>query len=245
MNGMVKRTMQLAVIWLICLGLFNPQPAWAASNISSTYKYAWSESAGWQNWRSTNAQARVGWTYLVGYVWAENIGWIKLGSTPSGGTYPNTTSTNWGVNHNSATGALSGYGWSENVGWVNFNPTHSQVTIDTTTLKFDGYAWAENVGYVHFQNAIPEYYVQQNNPRTLLAHGTASSFKSSLKNVEMFNGTSWVSLFTGAAQLDMVPGGTFPGISNHSLPAGTYSQIRVTFYNSFPVTGTLSYSGTT
>ena len=47
------------------------------------------------------------------------------------------------------------------MGWVNFNPTHSQVTIDTSTLKFDGYAWAENVGYIHFQNASPLYYVKE------------------------------------------------------------------------------------
>ena len=166
MKGIIKSIMQLAVIWLICFGLLNLQPAWAATNISSTYKYAWSENVGWQNWRSTNAQATVGTTYLVGYVWAENIGWIKLGSTPSGSppSYGNTTSTNWGVNRNSSTGALSGYAWSENTGWINFNSTNSQVTIDTGTGKFDGYAWGENVGWIHFQNSSPSYYVQQTGP---------------------------------------------------------------------------------
>ncbi|PXF57168.1 MAG: hypothetical protein C4B58_10935 [Deltaproteobacteria bacterium] len=162
MKTIAKTTTQFGVIWLICFGLLGLQPAWAATNISSTYKYAWSENVGWQNWRSTNAQATVGTTYLVGYVWAENIGWIKLGSTPVGGTYPNTTSTNWGVNRNSSTGALSGYAWSENVGWINFDSTNSQVVIATDDGKFDGYAWGENVGYIHFQNASPaEYYVQQ------------------------------------------------------------------------------------
>ena len=161
MKGNMKSIIQLTVIGLLSLGLFSLQPAWAATNISSTYKYAWSENVGWQNWNSTNAQATVGTTYLVGYVWAENIGWIKLGSTPSDGSYGNGTSTNWGVNRDGS-GNLSGYAWSENVGWINFDSTNSQVVIATSDGKFSGYAWGENVGWIHFQNADPaEYYVQQ------------------------------------------------------------------------------------
>ena len=56
------------------------------------------------------------------------------------------------------------WAWGTNVGWINFNPTHSQVTIDTSTGKFDGYAWGENVGWIHFQNADPAYLVQTDNP---------------------------------------------------------------------------------
>jgi hypothetical protein len=152
MKTIAKTITQLGVIWLICFGLLSLQPAWAASNISETFKHAWSENAGWLNWRSTHAPATVGTTYLTGHVWAENIGWIKLGSTPSGGTYPNTTSTNWGVNRDKGTGALSGYAWSENAGWINFNPTDSEVSIDPSTGEFDGYAWGENVGWIHFKS---------------------------------------------------------------------------------------------
>lgn len=162
MKGIVKSIMQLGVIWLICFGLFSLQPAWAATNISETYKHAWSENVGWQNWRSTNAQATVGTTYLVGYVWAENIGWIKLGDGT--GPYNNNAADDWGVNRNSSTGALSGYAWSENAGWINFDSTNSQVVIATSDGKFSGYAWGENVGWIHFQNASPEYYVQQVDP---------------------------------------------------------------------------------
>ncbi len=162
MKEIVKRIMQLGLIWLMCLGLFSLQPAAASGgsegNIDSTYKYAWSENSGWENFRPTYGGVTVHDTYLSGYAWAENIGWIKLGSTPSDGTYPNTTSTNWGVNRDGS--KLSGYAWSENAGWINFNPSDSQVTISADTGKFDGYAWAENVGWIHFQNASPEYYVQ-------------------------------------------------------------------------------------
>lgn len=76
-----------------------------------------------------------------------------------------------------------------------------------------------------------------------LASGYPSSYKVTVTRVEMCNGT-WVTIFSGTAQLDTVAGGTFPGISDLSLPAGTYSQIRITFNNSFPVTGTLSHDGT-
>lgn len=244
MKGIVKRSIPLTVIWLICLGLFSLQPALASEgNIDATYKYAWSENSGWQNFRPLHGGVTVNPAYLSGYAWAENIGWIKLGSGT--GPYANTTSLNWGVNRDSTTGALSGYAWSENAGWISFNPTHGQVTIDTATLKFNGYAWAENVGYIHFQNASPEYFVMlEGGLPTGLAGSTPSLFKSSVTKVEMFNGTSWVTIFSGTAQLDTVAGGTFPGISDLSLPAGTYSQVRVTFNNSFPVSGTLSYSGT-
>ena len=159
MNAMVKSILQPAVVLMVCLGFFNLQPALADGNIDNTYKYAWSENTGWQNFRPAYGGVTVANTYLSGYAWSENIGWVKLGSGT--GPYANTTSANWGVNHNSVTGALSGYAWSENAGWINFNPTYSGVTIDTNTFKFGGYAWAENVGYIHFQNASPEYYVKR------------------------------------------------------------------------------------
>ena len=82
-----------------------------------------------------------------------------------------------------------------------------------------------------------------NSSPATLATGTPSSYKVTVTKVEMYNGTSWVTIFSGTALLDMAAGGTFPGISDLSLPAGTYSQVRVTFNNSFPVAGALSYGG--
>jgi len=140
-------------------GPFTLGKAWAYGNISNTYKYAWSENSGWENFHPTHGGVTVHDTYLSGYAWAENIGWIKLGS--GSGPYTNTTSANWGVNRDSSTGALSGYAWSENARWIKFNPTYGGVTINTSTGKFDGYAWGENIGWVHFQNSSPEYYVMK------------------------------------------------------------------------------------
>ena len=138
-----------------------------SGNISSTDKYAWSENGGWLNFRPTGGGVTVFVDHLEGYAWAENVGWIKLGSHTGGGThtYLNTTSANWGVNHNSSTGALSGYAWSENAGWVNFAPTGGGVTVDSGTGQFDGYAWGENVGWVHFHSTSPTAYgVVSNSP---------------------------------------------------------------------------------
>ena len=158
MTKITKSTTRLGIIWLTCFVLFNPQPGWASEgNIDISNKYAWSENAGWLNFRPTDAGVTAHGTYLSGYAWAENIGWVKLGSGT--GPYDNNSSTNWGVNRDSGTGALSGYAWSEIAGWVNFNSTNSQVITNTDTGSFDGYAWSENVGWVHFKYDDPAYNV--------------------------------------------------------------------------------------
>jgi hypothetical protein len=80
------------------------------------------------------------------------------------------------------------------------------------------------------------------------ATGKPTVFKVTVTKVELYNGSSYVTVFTGSAQMDLVAaaGGTaFPGISSVTLPAGTYSQIRVTFLNSFGVSGSLVDGATT
>jgi len=159
MKTTITHITKSALVLLVLFTLFSFKPAAASEgNISETEKYAWSENAGWINFRPTHGGVTVLDTYLSGYAWAENIGWIKLGND-NGGAYNNTTATDWGVN-NDGSGNLSGYAWSEIAGWINFNPSNSQVTIDLGTGSFDGYAWAENVGWIHFKNAEPAYNVK-------------------------------------------------------------------------------------
>lgn len=83
--------------------------------------------------------------------------------------------------------------------------------------------------------------------QTQRATGKPTVFKVTVTNVELFNGTSYVTVFTGSAQLDLVAaaGGAFPGISGLTLPAGTYSKIRLTFSNSFGIQGSLPYLAAT
>ena len=78
-----------------------------------------------------------------------------------------------------------------------------------------------------------------------LATGTPTSFKVTVTKVEMWNGSSRVTIFSGNAQLDLVAGGTFSGIGNLTPPAGTYSKIRITIRNSFPLLGSVTYLGDT
>ena len=83
---------------------------------------------------------------------------------------------------------------------------------------------------------------------TQRAVGKPTAFKVTVTKVEAYNGTSFVSLFTGSAQLDLVTAGgaaSFPGIANLTIPAGTYSQIRITFANQFGIQGSLPYLGVT
>ncbi len=133
---------------------------WAATgNIDVNEKFAWSETAGWLNFRPIDAGVKVYPDHLEGYAWAQNLGWIKLGSGTAGGTkaYSNMSAADWGVNHDGA-GNLSGYAWSDTAGWINFNPTDGQVSIDMNNGGFSGYAWAQNFGWIHFESGEPVEY---------------------------------------------------------------------------------------
>ena len=121
-------------------------------NIDPTNKCVWAENIGWVNASPTNEGMAVHFNgtsgYLSGFVWGENIGWINMG-TASGGSYLNTTDSNWGVNIDEE-GNLSGLAWGENVGWINFESEFNSVAINKATGRFDGYAWGENIGWLHF-----------------------------------------------------------------------------------------------
>ena len=146
-----------------------PAVAGAATPISPTEKFAWSDTSGWINFAPTGGGAGVFDDHLEGHVWAENVGWIKLGSHSSGGyhRYANTTATDWGVNLNGA--ALSGYGWSDTAGWVRFDPTGGGVTLNPANGVFDGWAWAENLGWIHFKGGTPAYNVVFTPPKEITA----------------------------------------------------------------------------
>lgn len=117
---------------------------------------------------------------------------------------------------------------------INFSNSTSYTSYQLTfpTVKDDTTANAMQIGEVELLGLF-------------IATTTPTSYDCSVTEVEMYNGTSWVTIFTGTAALDVVAGGTFPGVSDSTLPAGTYSKIKVTFTNSFPVKGSRSHGGTT
>jgi len=132
--------------------------------VSSVRKNSWNENAGWMNWfDATNGtgSVRVYDTFLSGKVWMENVGWVVVGdSTPANGvTYSNQNGTDFGVNHDVATGMLTGFAWSENAGWLNFGggalatPSKPARISIATPRRFFGFAWSENLGWISLDGA--------------------------------------------------------------------------------------------
>ncbi|RKZ36438.1 MAG: hypothetical protein DRQ49_17955 [Gammaproteobacteria bacterium] len=200
---------------IIMLSSLLTLDAFAASNIDTTEKYAWSENSGWMNFNDINGGIMVYDDHLEGYAWAENIGWIRLGGDNGGGTpyYANTSRRNYGVNHD-GDGNLSGYAWSENAGWINFNPNHSQVTMNTRTGVFDGYAWSENVGWIHFQNASPAYNVSRANFQNASQANNQNKFGDSNPDVVQFSMSRFTSNEdTGEAFVNVTCDGRCDGVS--------------------------------
>jgi hypothetical protein len=142
----------------LCLALTTP--ALASSNIAPAQKFAWTENAGWTNWRDANGTAegvRVRPTALTGNVWAENLGWIRFAS--SNGPHPAAalqTGSAFGVNVDSSSGALSGFAWGENVGWINFDTTAALAAngarFDHAAHRLRGWAWGENIGWLNLDD---------------------------------------------------------------------------------------------
>ena len=124
-------------------------PALAAV-IADGDQYAWAENAGWLNFKATGGDVQVFADHLEGFVWHENLGWIRLGAHTGGGahTYGNDGADSYGVNRDSATGALSGYAWSENAGWINFGANGGNASVDLTSGVFSGFVWGENIGWI-------------------------------------------------------------------------------------------------
>ena len=163
----MRRLLQLGLALLALGGLATTG---RASTLHDTHKWAWSESAGYLNFKATNdavssafaATVQPGLNgYLTGWAWSEMLGWIKLGNTNGGLPYANTDATNGGVNV--AGSNLSGFAWSESAGWINFAPTSAtvstRVTFNVANGYFEGFAWSESFGWIHLRGvgATPLY----------------------------------------------------------------------------------------
>jgi hypothetical protein len=145
-----QRLVSASLLGLI-LALLAVGVALAAGNISNTDKWAWGTNAGWINFTPDNGGVTVYPDHLEGFAWGENVGWIRLGAHTGGSphTYGNTSNTDYGVNRDTTSGALSGYAWSTNAGWINFAPANGGVTVSPAGV-FSGYAWGENIGRINF-----------------------------------------------------------------------------------------------
>jgi hypothetical protein len=159
--------------WMLMMVLsWSGQRLWAQTgNMDATAHHAWSEQAGYVDFRPEFGGAAVHDDHLSGHLWAENLGWIQLGSA-GGGPYANTSAATYGVNR-LAGGGLSGYAWSENAGWIRFDHAFGEVTVDPDSGQVEGYVWGENIGWIHLGHGATLYQVQAVFP-TAAVSGTAS-----------------------------------------------------------------------
>lgn len=140
----------------------------ADTNIDSTNKWAWSDTAGWWNFYSTDT-VEVDGQELRGYA-TSSIGAMALNcnSTPNGDI---CSDSNFKVTNPDANGNLSGCAWNDNVGWISFwcgdgdcdgssvedasstcSASNYRVTIDANG-DFNGYAWNDIEGWISFNCA--------------------------------------------------------------------------------------------
>ncbi len=117
------------LIFIFILGLSLPLSYVSAGTILSSYKYAWSNNAGYINFENVTVSDSV----LSGYAWSANNGWIKF-DPAQGGVL------------NDGTGNLSGSAWGESLGWIDFDG----VSINASTGIFSGTATGALVGTITF-----------------------------------------------------------------------------------------------
>ncbi|WP_295538244.1 IPTL-CTERM sorting domain-containing protein [uncultured Thiohalocapsa sp.] len=149
------RALAAATLAIGAGGLIGPA---TAAVIADNDPYAWSENAGWLNFKAENGNVQVYADHLEGYIWHQNLGWIRLGTYTDGGShrYTNTSETNYGVNRNTSTGALSGYAWSENAGWLNFGATDGNASVERSSGAFSGAVWSQNVGWISLSGTVQD-----------------------------------------------------------------------------------------
>lgn len=79
-------------------------------------------------------------------------------------------------------------------------------------------------------------------PAVVFADGPANAYKITITQMELFNGTAWVTVFSGnSATIDIasVSSGGFAGtfLSGIDVPDGTYTQVRTTVSQTFTIKG--------
>jgi len=141
----------LATIFLIFTFYFLLSIAIAATNIDSTYRYAWNDVVGWLDFYSTN-NVNVSSTQLTGYA-SSSVGFVALdcATSPNGDV---CGTSNFKVSKDGS-GNLSGYAWNDNVGWISFSGTTTEnqaygVSVSPSTGDFSGWAWNDVVGWFSF-----------------------------------------------------------------------------------------------
>ncbi len=161
----MKKYLQIILLFIISftlLWLLQYSLAGADTNIDATDHWAWSDTAGWWDFYSTNT-VDVQAPELHGYA-SSSIGEMALNcdSTPKGNV---CGTSDFAVTNSQADGQLSGCAWNDTIGWISFNcadydcqggdicaESEYKVTIDANG-NFQGYAWNDVEGWISFNCA--------------------------------------------------------------------------------------------
>lgn len=131
------------------------------SNIDSIYRYAWSDTVGWIDFKASNTVI-VSSTKMMGYALSDNVGSVALDCETTPSSTPNICSTSdFGV-ANDGLGDLKGMAWNDQLGWIRFDcedyPSgvgdtcgivNYGVSIDSNGY-FNGWAWNDTAGWISF-----------------------------------------------------------------------------------------------
>lgn len=150
-------TAMLFFAGIIHYSLFIIHKVDAATNIDSTYKYAWNDAIGWIDFYSTG-NVNVSTAQLTGYA-SSSVGYIALdcATSPNGNI---CATSNFKVS-NDGSGNLTGWAYNDAIGWISFDSATAgssyvyQVTISPSTGDFSGWAWNDVIGWISFNCAQP------------------------------------------------------------------------------------------
>ena len=170
-----------------------PSVVLAATNIDSTYKWAWNDTVGWIDFYSTG-NVNVTSQQLTGYA-SSSVGYIALDCATS----PSPDCTYSYKVSNDSNGHLSGWAWNDAIGWISFDnatansPYIYQVTINGSTGDFSGWAWNDIVGWFSFNCAdvnncatSPDHKVKTN----WIAVSTTGNLISSIFDIQITGGSA-------------------------------------------------------
>ncbi len=187
---------------LVFLAPFGIIQVFAATNIDSTYHWAWNDVVGWIDFYYTG-NVNVNSSQLTGYA-SSSIGYIALdcATSPNG----NICGTSDFKVSNDGSGNLSGWAWNDMVGWISFDSATAsssyvyQVSVAPATGDFSGWAWNDVVGWISFNClntnscGTSNYKVKSGTGWTgipLTANLVSSIFDTQLTNGAAINTVMW------------------------------------------------------
>ena len=241
----------LFVILIFAFLIFNFVKA--ATNIDSTYRYAWNDTIGWIDFGYSIGNVNVYGDRLEGYA-SSSVGYIALdcATSPSPPADCAINFPGWKVS-NDDNGYLSGWAYNDAIGWISFTCNHTNdgtsppyntnecittnygVTINSSSGDFSGWAWNDVAGWISFNCnqsetgntcGVSDYKVKTNwNTVPISGNLTSSIFDSQASGGAAINSIMWQgALNNGEVKFQIASAATPTGPWEYKGPGGTNSD---------------------